>query len=318
VSIAADQRYQELLSRRTLWAADGRQGRAGNVYYRESLRARYAGPYSFGQELAWDGIQSNAPGLIQHDPVLGFDLTMHAGEAAAGTYTDRDIASAPHGVDYHRHYRDWQTNHDAHPYLLLPGRTARWEEVRLDVLNLGDRLRGTGGCCVQDWTGIDFDTMAEHGYEARAEYVFGAFVFLDPRAPVPRAFEGAPYADAPFGAPPRPGIAPLYVMLLRVRHYLSVIRIFVDPDVAHEFAIHWSDDGQRMEFWADGVLVHVVRDGEQVRFRDQPPRTVELQPCGLHVDAWQDNGGGEKTLLGEEGNKDVDQVFTVARLSILG
>ena len=89
--------------------------------------------------------------MVGNDPDRGFILTMPPGEAVAGSYTTRDIASAEHGIDYQPHYKDWEKDLTAHPNLVLPGRTALWKGVRLDLLNLGDKLLGTAGAIIQDW-----------------------------------------------------------------------------------------------------------------------------------------------------------------------
>src|SRR5688500_1767343 len=116
-----DRGYARVTGGTTLWAVDGRGPRPDELTYRESYRATYQGPYTKGRRTAWDGLVSNRDGMVGNDPARGFVLTMPAGEAAAGSYTSRDLASAPHGFDYKPHYADWERDPAAHPNLVLPG-----------------------------------------------------------------------------------------------------------------------------------------------------------------------------------------------------
>jgi hypothetical protein len=158
-----DATYDRITAGTVIWETDGRHGCSDNVTYRESLHATYRGPYTLGKQYAWDALVSNTSGLIGSDPERGFDLTMPAGQAETGSYTTRDFASAPHAFDYQPHFAEWERDHRVHPNLLLPGRTALFHGARFECLHLGDDLLGTGGCCVQDWVGLDFATMEAHG-----------------------------------------------------------------------------------------------------------------------------------------------------------
>jgi hypothetical protein len=311
-------RYALLTAGAVLWHSDGRGSRPDNLVYRESFRATYQGPYSVGKELAWDGLIGNRAGMIGNDPARGFDLTMRAGDAQAGSYTTRDLASAGHGIDYKPHYAERERDATAHPNLLLPGRTALWKGVRFDALALGDDVLGTGGCCVQNWSGIDFDTMERYGNVARSDYSGGGFVFFKRTALLPRAARMIRPFVKPFGTP-RPGVAPLYAMFARVKGYMLARVVHVDPDVPHELAIHWTPDARAIELWLDGAQVLRVRQGAfAVPAGLRTNGRVRFQRCALHMDCWQDNGAGGFDVIGDAGHPDRDQTYTVESLSILG
>jgi hypothetical protein len=312
--------YSDILNGKVIWEADGRGARPEHLSYRESFRATYQGPYTKGKLLAWDGLCSNRPGMIGNDPERGFDLTMHANESQAGSYTTRDLASAPHGVDYRVHYADWERDHCAHPNLMLPGRTALWSRVRFDLLNQGAELRGTAGAILQDWDGIDFDTMEKYGNTEKSQYSGGGFVAFNPKAMFPRIARLAAVFQkkGPFGKPIRAGVAPLYVMFASINGFLKTGVLNIDPGVPHDLASHWSSDAAEISYWLDGSCVLRVREGEAaIPTGAKTAGRVRLKKCAFHVDCWQDNGTGDPNVQGSEGHKDRDQVYTIEKLSIL-
>ncbi len=267
---------------------------------------------------AWDGLTGNTSGLVGSDPERGFVLTMPAGQAEDGSYTTRDFASAPHGVDYQPHYSEWEQDADAHPNLLLPGRTARFQGARLESLGLGDDLLGTGGCCVQDWVGLDFATMEAHGNKRMSEYSGAAFCWLPSRSPLARAarFAGR-RKDHPLTTP-RPGVAPLLVMMARDKGWMKGRVVHLDPGVPHEFAAHWTADARSIELWVDGARVLVVRDGDwAIPLGRRTKGRVRFSRSGMHLCCWQDNGAGTMDVQGAAGQTDRDQVFTIERLSVI-
>lgn len=311
--------YASITSGRTIWQADGCGARPTHLFYRESFRAVYAGIYTNGRAIAWDGLKSNCFGMIRNDFTRGFDLTMRAGDAERGSYTGRDLASAPHGEDYRPHYADWQRDPAAHPNLLLPGRTAIWHGARFDVLRLGNDIRGTGGCCIQDWRGIEFLTMERHRSTTKAAEYFGAgLCFFPEGAMLPRLTRAVQrfQRPGPFGTP-IPGVAPIYAMAARMNGFLAARILHIDPDIPHEFACHWSPDAQEITLWLDGERVLAVRDRAwAIPIGVQTGGRAKLRQCALHLDAWQDNGSGNMVVTGADGHQDRDQVFTVERLEI--
>lgn len=312
--------YRDFVSGKVIWEADGRGTRPDHLSYRESFRATYQGPYTKGKLLAWDGLRSNKPGMIGYDPARGFDLTMRAGEAQAGSYTTRDLASAPHGVDYRPHYADWERDHCAHPNLMLPGRTAIWSHARFDLLNFGVDILGTAGAILQDWDGLDFDTMEKYGNTEKSQYSGGGFVVFNPKAMFPRLARLAALFQkkGPYSRPVRGGVSPLYVMFASVNGFLKTGVMYIDPDVPHDLASHWSADAREISYWLDGVCVLRVREGESaIPTGSKTGGRVRLKKCGFHVDCWQDNGTGSANVQGAEGHKDRDQVYTIEKLAIL-
>lgn len=302
-----------------IWEADGRHPRPTNLTYRESLHARYRGPYTKGRELGWDGLVGNHAGLIRNDPDLGFDLTMPAGQATAAGYTTRDFASAPHGVDYQPHYADWERDPTAHPNLVMPGRTLVFRNVRLGALALGEELLGTGGCIVQDWVGLDFPTMEEHGSDEQ-RYTGGGFLWLPPRSGFGRAARVLGRVGRrrrPF-TKPLDGVAPLLVLFSRLKGFLCAGLIWLSPDEPHEFAIRWTADAQSFELWADHERVMDVRQGRfALPTGFQTWGRIEFHRSGLHACCWQDNNDGSTEVHGTPGNPDHDQAFTIERVQII-
>jgi hypothetical protein len=311
--------YEAVTSGPVLWETDGRHGRPDNVTYRESLHATYQGPYTRGKQYAWDGLVGNTSGLVGSDPERGFVLTMPAGQAQAGSYTTRDFASAPHGVDYRPHFDDWTRDHDAHPNLLLPGRTALFQGARLGALELGDDLLGTGGCCVQDWVGLDFPTMAEHGNTRMSEYTGCGFAWLPSGSPLARATRIAGRRkDHPFTTPRR-GVAPLLVMMARDKGWMKGRVVHLDPQVPHEFAAHWHADGSKVDLWVDRQLVLGVREGAwAIPTGTRTRGRVRFSRSGFHLCCWQDNGAGTMDVQGAEGHPDRDQPYTIERFAVVG
>jgi hypothetical protein len=312
--------YERISSGTPIWHADGRGARPEHIAYRESLHATYEGPYTLGKRLAWDGLTSNQPGMVRNDPLRGFDLTMPAGQAQAGSYTTRDIASAAHGHDYKPAYADWKRASSAHPYLILPGRTALWRNVRFDLLNLGAELRGTAGAILQDWVGIEFETMARYGNTAKSEYSGSGFIVLNPNAAFARVANllALFQKTGAFSRPVRAGIAPLYLMFARVGGFLTTRVLHIDPDVPHELAIHWTHDAQTMTYWLDGEQVMHITQGEWAfPIGLKTGGRVRFHECGFHMDCWQDNGTGGVNVQGDAGNPQRDQVYTIESMSIL-
>jgi len=318
LATTAAARYEAITSGPVIWEADGRGGRSGNVTYREALHATYEGPFTLGKPYAWDGLLGNTTDLVGHDPDLGFVLTMPAGQARAGSYTTRDLASAPHGVDYRAHYADWEQDHARHPNLLLPGRTARFQGARLGALALGEDLLGTGGCCVQDWVGLDFPTMQVHGHLAKSEYAGGGFCWLPAGSRLARiARVLGRRGDHPFTTP-RPGVAPLMVMFARDKGFVKARTVHLDPDAPHELATHWTPDGAAIEMWVDGELVLRVREGDfAVPVGTKTHGRARFSRSGLHLCCWQDNGAGAMDVQGAAGNPDRDQPCTIERLDVI-
>ena len=313
-----DATYDRITAGTVIWETDGRHGCSDNVTYRESLHATYRGPYTLGKQYAWDALVSNTSGLIGSDPERGFDLTMPAGQAETGSYTTRDFASAPHAFDYQPHFAEWERDHRVHPNLLLPGRTALFHGARFECLHLGDDLLGTGGCCVQDWVGLDFATMEVHGHTRMSEFAGAGFCWLPSRSPLARAarFAGR-RKDHPFTTP-RPGVAPLLVLMARDKGWMKGRVVHVDPDLPHEFATHWRDDGSAVEMWVDGERVLVLRDGDWAIPTGRRNRSrVRFSRSGLHLCCWQDNGAATMDVQGAVGQPDRDQVFTVERMSVV-
>lgn len=312
--------YSSIKDGTQIWHADGRGERPKHLTYRESYRATYQGPYTKGKRTAWDGLVSNHPGMIINDPVRGFDLTMRAGEAQAGSYTTRDIASAPHGYDYRPHYADWKKDPAAHPNLLLPGRAALFRNVRFEALKLGDDLRGTGGCIIQDWVGLEFETMRIYGNKARSAYSGGGLTFVPKDSmfpPIARFLSRFQPKIDPFSTP-RPGVAPLYALLFRGGGYLVSRMLHIDPDVPHEIAIHWSRDAQTISFWLDEINVLKAQQGSWALPAGlKTGGRIQFYECGFHIDCWQDNGTGNTDVQGAAGHPDKDQVYTIESLSIL-
>ena len=312
--------YARISNGSPLWHADGRGVRPEHLTYRESLHAVYQGPYTRGKRLAWDGLVSNQPGMVKNDPVRGFDLTMPAGQAQAGSYTSRDIASAPHGHDYMPAYAAWKRDPAAHPNLVLPGRTALWKNVRFDLLNMGPELRGTAGAIVQDWVGIDFETMARYGNTAKSQYSGGGFVVLNPQAAFSRIAQilARFQTPGPFSRPVRSGIAPLYLMFARIGGFMASRVLHIDPDVPHELAIHWTRDAQTLSYWFDGEQVLRITQGEwALPIGLKTGARVRFHECGFHADCWQDNGTGGANVQGSPGHPTRDQVYTIESISIL-
>lgn len=305
--------YQRITQGTAIWQADGRGVRPEHITYRESLNAVYQGPYTFGKRLAWDG-------LVKNDPHCGFDLTMPAGQAQAGAYTTRDIASAPHGYDYQPAYADWKRDPSLHPHLVLPGRTALWKNVRLGLLNLGAELRGTAGAIVQDWVGIEFDTMAKFGNTAKSKYSGGGFIILNPQAAFAKIALVATrlQPQAPFSQPIRAGIAPVNLMFARIGGFLMARALYVDPDLPHDLAIHWSQDARTLSYWLDGQRVmHITRGAWALPIGTQTGGRVQFHECAFHMDAWQDNGTGGANVQGTAGNPNHDQTYTIESMTIL-
>ncbi len=312
--------YDDIISGKTIWSADGKGKRPEHVAYRESYRATYQGPYTKGKLLAWDGLRSNKPGMVGNDPKRGFLLTMPAGEAVADSYTTRDIASAGHGIDYQPHYQEWTQNKNAHPNLILPGRTALWEGVRFDMLNLGDKLLGTAGAIIQDWMGLDFDTMEKYGNTAKSQYTGGGFVMFNPKAAFSRTarFLGRFQRNRPFNKPVRKGVAGLSVMFARIKGYMKTAVLYIDPDIPHELACHWSEDGKIISFWCDGENILNVREGSvAIPIGIRTRARIRFHMCGFHMDCWQDNGTGGTDVQGAAGHPDIDQVYSIETLKIL-
>jgi hypothetical protein len=299
-----------------LWEADGRTGRPEHVAYRESLGATYQGPYTLGERTAWDGLVSNRPGLVTTDPERGFDLTMRAGEARAGAYTTRDIASAPHGEDYGPAFEAWAAGGEVPPNLVVPGRMGRWSGVRMEHLALGADCLGTSGCCIQDWAGIDFETMAVHGNVAQSRYAGGGFAVLPAESMFGAALAAAGDAatDNPFGRA-IPGVAPLNAVFSRVGAGFTAQRCWIDPAAPHELTIAWTADGTSIVFAIDGQTVLEAVDGAPSLLPGLPP--IEFNRCAMHVDSWQDNGSGDPNVTGVDGHADRDQVYTVESLAVL-
>lgn len=312
--------YEELIQGKRIWHADGRGKRPEHIAYRESYRATYQGSYTKGKLLAWDGLTSNKPGMVSNDPERGFVLTMRAGDAEAGSYTTRDIASAGHGIDYQPHFKDWEEDKTAHPNLVMPGRTVLWKSVRFDLLNLGNELLGTAGAIIQDWMGIDFETMENYGNTAMSQYTGGGFVIFNPKAAFPRMARVIAkfQRGRPFGKPIRSGLAPLNVMFARVKGYMKTSVLYIDPDIPHELACHWSLNGQEISFWCDGENVLNVRQGTwAIPIGLRTKAKVGFHKCGFHVDCWQDNGTGSTDVQGAAGHSNIDQVYTIENLSII-
>jgi hypothetical protein len=310
--------YDAITSGRVIWETDGRHGRPDHLTYREAVHATYEGPYTLGKQYAWDGLVGNTTGLVGNHPELGFDLTMPAGQAEAGSYTTRDFASAPHGVDYRAHYADWEQDHSRHPNLLLPGRTARFIGARIGALALGDQLLGTGGCCVQDWVGLDFPTMEVHGNTAKSEYTGGGFCWLPSGSRLARIGRVlGRRRDHPF-TQSRPGVAPLLVMLARDKGFVKARAVHLDPDVPHEFAAHWTPDAAAIQMWVDGELVMTVREGTRAVPTGLATRgRVRFSHSGFHLCCWQDNGAGTMDVQGAAGHPDRDQPYTIERLEVV-
>lgn len=313
-------RYQQITSGRTVYEADGRTPRPEGITYREALDATYQGPYTKGKLLRWDGLVGNeaGAGLVGHDPELGFDLTMPAGQATDRGYTTRDIATAPHGVDYRPHFAEWEHDRTRHPNLVMPGRTIRFHGVRMGALALAERLLGTGGCIVQDWVGLDFPTMERRGMDDE-RYTGGGFLWLPPSSALgATAIRAArlrrrwPFQD------PIAGAAPVMVMFARLKGFVVAGTIWLDPALPHEFAIHRTPDGEVIELWADRRCVTRVQEGRAaipagVRTRGR----VRLHRSGLHGCCWQDNNDGGTEVAGYAGNPDEDQPLTIERLEII-
>lgn len=305
----------------TIFDADGRRGRPENLTYREALHATYQGPYTHWETKPWDGLVSNHSGLIASDPERGLILTMPAGQAEDGSYTTRDFASAPHGVDYASHFADWARDPSAHPNLVMPGRTAIFEGVRLPLLHLGDAVKGTGGCCLQDWTGIDFETMAIHGNTARSRFQGFGLAWLPQDSLFPRLHRlgerFSRYEDA-FSEPVGDGIAPMYVILAQIGGWAKARKVHVDPDVPHIVAFHWTADGRTLQCWLDEQLALSVTEGDWVIPAGVHTRgRARFNRSGLHACAWQDNGSGNPDVGGVAGNPKDDQPYSVERLRII-
>jgi hypothetical protein len=312
--------YEPIAAGAVLWEVDGRRGRNAALTYRESRHATYTFPN--GKTTAWDGLVSNHPGMVGFDPVRGIDLTMPAGEARAGGYTTRDVASAPHGVDYRPHYEEWAQDRDAHPNLVFPGRAAVWQGVRFDCLALGEELTGTGGCALQDWVGLDLDTIERTG-SASKESEFSGFgvSWLPRRSMLPRLWRATGMLRRrPPGplATPIEGVAPLHVMMARVRGFLVSDIAYVDPSVPHEVAMAWTGDGEALDAYIDGT--HVLRVQQGARAIPAGARTrgrVRFHRSGFHAVNWNDNGSGNPDVKGTAGHADRDEVFTVERVAIV-
>jgi hypothetical protein len=315
--LADELRYRQIASGPVVWETDGRKPRPDNVTYRESLHASYQGPYTRGKWLGWDGLVGNNPGMIHNDPELGFDLTMPAGQATAKGYTTRDFASAPHGFDYRPHFAEWEKDPRRHANLVMPGRTLLFHGVRMAALALGERLLGTGGCIVQDWVGLDFPSMELHGMDEE-RYTGGGFLWLPPSSNFGRAARllGGLQRGRPFSRP-IPGVAPLLVLFSRLKGFAIGGRLWLDPEAAHEFAIHWTADGQAIELWAERRLVtRVVQGRPALPAGVQTLGRIAFHRSGLHACCWQDNNNGGLEVAGYPGNPDEDQRFTIERLEI--
>ena len=311
-------RHEQVTTGEMIWEADGRKRRPDNVTYRESLDATYQGPLSGGKLINQDGLIGNNPGMIGNDPVRGFDLTMPAGQATSAGYTTRDFASAPHGVDYQPHFADWEENRTRHPNLVMPGRTLVFSGVRMDALALGDDLMGTAGCIVQDWVGLDFPTIEKHGSSKQC-YTGGGFVWLPPLSSFGRSARklGRAGRSTPFGHP-IPGVAPVLVMMVRMKGWGVMGRIWLDPAEPHEFVIHWTPDAQALEMYADGVLITRVEQGRPaLPLGTQTRGRIDFHRSGLHACCWHDNNNGGLDVQGYDGNPDDDQVFTIERVRII-
>jgi len=311
--------YDRLLGQQ-LWQADGRKGRRDDVTYREALHASYLGPYSNWKHYDWDGLVSNNPGMITTDPELGFDLTMPAGQAQSGGYTTRDFASAPHGVDYGVHFSDWCQDPSAHPNLLMPGRTILHQGMRPECLALGPALTGTGGACAQDWTGIDFATMARHGNRRKSMYEGFGLTWLPDNSLFPRLYRATRLLDrrkGPFREPVVPGQAPMYLVLAVINGWTKATCVYLDPGAAHDVAYHWTADGQTVSAWVDGHEILTVAQGDVVVPAGVRTRgRVAFNRSGLHACAWQDNGSGNPDVQGVAGNPKDDQVYTIERMAV--
>lgn len=313
-------RYEQVTAGPIVYAADGRGTRPDAVTYREALHATYQGPYTKGEFLRWDGLVGNdaGVGLVGHDAELGFDLTMPAGQATDEGYTTRDFATAPHGVDYRPHFAEWEHDRARHPDLVMPGRTLRFQGVRMGALRLGDRLLGTAGCIVQDWVGLDFATMARHGSDREA-YTGGGFMWLPPSSALGAVAirAGRLRRSWPFQEP-IPGVAPVMVLFARLKGFGVAGTIWLDPDRPHELLVHWTPDGEAFELWADGRRVTRIQQGRwAVPFGTQTGGRVRFHRSGLHGCCWQDNNDGGTQVSGYPGNPDEDQPFTIERVEII-
>lgn len=310
--------YDQITRGDTIWEVDGRGERPDQLTYRESLHANYQGPYTKGEPLKWDGLVGNNPGMIGNDPVNGFDLTMPAGQATDEGYTTRDMASAPHGVDYSPHFDEWEHDTTRHPNLIMPGRTLRYHNVRMGCLALGDELLGTGGCITQDWLGLDFATMEKHGADEE-RYIGGGFMWLPPASRLGSTAirMGKLRRSWPFQTQ-IPGAAPVLVMYAKLKGWVTAGTVWLDPSEPHEFTTHWTPDGQAIELWADRHRVTRIQQGKMALPMGLKTKgRIEFNRSGAHACCWQDNNNGGTYVSGYPGNPVDDQPFTIERFEII-
>ena len=202
---------------------------------------------------------------------------------------------------------------------MMPGRTALWKGARFDLLNLGDNLLGTAGAIIQDWMGLDFQTMEQYGNTAMSQYSGGGFVIFNPKATFPRMARLITkfQRNRPFSKPIRSGVSPLYLMFARIKGYMKTAVLYINPDIPHELACHWSHDAQEISFWCDGIKVLNIRQGTwAVPIGLRTKAKARLHQCGFHIDCWQDNGTGGTNVQGAAGHADIDQVYTIESMSI--
>jgi len=171
--------------------------------------------------------------------------------------------------------------------------------------------------CLQDWSGLDFDTMARVGNVAESHYMGGGFSCL-PRASmfVDLLLQMGDVARTnPFGEP-IDGVAPLATVFMKVGGGIAGQLCWIDPEQPHDLSIHWTADGSALEYRIDGTLVLNPRAGDDSLVPGLPP--VGFNRSAFHIDAWQDNGTGDPDVTGVAGQADIDQVCTLERFSILG
>ena len=314
MKLETDHSYEAVSAGSILWEVDGRGARPENLHYREVWQV----PQTADPARVIEVFTSNRPGLIRNDPIRGFDLTMHPGDTILGSYTTRDFNSAPFLVDYRPHYQDWRRDPTSHPNLVFPGRSVVWRGVRFDALGLGDDVLGTGGVCVQEWSGLEADALTRTK-KVKKTYTAAGVCFVNPRSQIGRISRfAARFSPKPPFAVSRRGVAPLYVAMTRLTSWYKATVLHVDPDIVHELTFHWTPDGRAYEWWFDGELVLRAREGERaLPAGPQPLARVRIAASGLPPDCWHDNADGSFRVRGAAGHTERDQVYSVERMSIV-